>query len=176
MKVKKTKIEGVYIVELEPRGDSRGYFARIFAKEELKKFNIKYDIVHANRSKSQKKGTIRGFHYQKSPKQEDKIVQCIRGSIFDVALDIRKNSKTYGKWVGVELSEENMKMLLIPKGCAHAFQTLKSDTVVEYFVTEYYSPEKERGIRWDDPSFKVKWPVSKVTVSEKDKSWPLHKK
>lgn len=176
MKIKKTKIEGVFILELEPRGDSRGYFTRVFAKEELALMGIKYNIVHINRSKTSEKGTIRGFHFQKSPMGEDKIVQCLDGAIFDVALDIRKNSKTYGKWVGVELSKENMKMLLVPKGCAHAFQTLKKDTIVEYFVTQYYAPKNESGIRWNDPAFNVKWPIKRAKLSDKDANWPLQKK
>ena len=125
MKIKKTKIDGVYSIDLEPRSDGRGYFTRVFASEELKKYGINYEVVHVNRSLTVKKGTIRGLHYQRSPKQEDKIVQCLKGSIFDVALDLRKDSKTYGKWVGEELNAKNMKMLLVPKGVAHAFQTLE---------------------------------------------------
>ena len=122
------------------------------------------------------KGTIRGLHYQSSPRREDKIVQCLAGAIFDVALDLRRNSPTFGKWVGEVLSAENKKMLLIPKGCAHAFQTLERDTLVEYFVTEYYSPDKEKGIRWNDPTFKIKWPITRAKLSDKDASWPLYSK
>lgn len=177
MKVTKTKLENVYIIDPEPRGDSRGYFARVFGKDELKKFNISYgNIVQINRSLTVEKGTIRGLHFQKPPKQEDKIVQCLKGSIFDVALDIRKNSKTYGQWVGCELSEENKRMLLVPKGFAHAFQTLSKNTVVEYFVSQYYSPDKEDGIRWNDPMFNIKWPIKKAIVSDKDAAWKLIKK
>jgi dTDP-4-dehydrorhamnose 3,5-epimerase len=176
MIIRKTKIEGVYLINLEPRKDGRGYFTRVFAKEELEKNGIKYDIVHINRSLTEKKGTIRGFHFQKSPKEENKIVQCLQGSIFDVALDLRKSSKTYGKWFGAVLDAKNKAMLMIPKGCAHAFQTLEKNTVVEYFVSQYYSPVHERGIRWDDPAFKVKWPVKKIIVSEKDGLWVHVKK
>lgn len=175
MKFKKTKIEGVYNIELDPRGDVRGYFARVFGKDELPP-DLKFNIVQINRSRTQKKGTIRGLHFQNKPNREDKIVQCLRGKIYDVALDIRKNSKTFGKYVGVELSEDNKKMLLIPKGCAHAFQTLTPDVIVEYFVSEYYSPKKEGGIRWNDPLFKINWPVRRVIVSEKDGNWPDFKK
>ncbi len=124
MLFEKTKIEGVFIITQQPRGDQRGYFARIFAKEEMEQNGIKFNIVHANRSRTMEKGTIRGMHYQAYPKQEDKLVQCIKGSIFDVAVDLRKGSKTYGQWVGEILSEENKKMLLVPKGFAHGFQTL----------------------------------------------------
>lgn len=169
---KKAKIPGVLIIEPEPRGDSRGYFARVFAKEELEKQGISYDIVHINRSLTEEKGTIRGMHRQVSPKEEDKIVQCLTGSIFDVALDLRPDSKTYGKWIGEILSAENKKMLLIPKGLAHGFQTLEDNTLVEYFVSEYYAPECEIGIRWDDPFHGIAWPIENPSVSEKDGKWP----
>jgi dTDP-4-dehydrorhamnose 3,5-epimerase len=173
MIIKKTKIEGVFVIDLEPRGDERGYFARVFAKEELAKHGIKYSIVHMNRSLTGDKGTIRGLHYQKYPKQEDKIVQCLQGSIFDVAVDLRKNSKTYGQWVGEILSAENKRMLLVPKGFAHGFQTLEKNCLVEYFVTQYYSPAYERGLRWNDPRFRIEWPIKKAILSEKDANWPL---
>lgn len=169
----KTAIEGVYIIDPQPRGDSRGYFMRVFAKEELQKEGVDYSIVQANRSLTGEKGTIRGLHYQIAPMQEDKIVQCLQGSIFDVALDIRPNSSTYGKWVGEVLSAENKRMLLVPKGFAHGFQTLEENCLVEYFVSQYYSPQDERGIRWNDPFHKIAWPIRDAIVSEKDANWPL---
>lgn len=172
MIIRKTKISGVYIIDLEPKLDGRGYFTRVFDVEELKKQGISYKIVNINRSLTEKKGTIRGLHYQKSPRQEDKIVQCLQGSIWDVALDLRKDSKTYGEWIGEKLSEKNKRMLVIPKGCAHAFQTLEKNTVVEYFVSEYYSAKHEKGVKWNDPLFKIKWPIKTVTVSKKDGEWP----
>lgn len=172
MIINKTKIEGVYVIEPQPREDSRGYFARVFAKEELEKEGVSFPIVHINRSKTMEAGTIRGIHYQKTPHQEDKIIQCLEGKIFDIAVDIRPKSKTYGQWVGEILNPENKKMLLVPKGCAHAFQTLKENTVVEYFVTQYYAPDFENGIRYNDPFFKIKWPIEKAIVSEKDGKWP----
>jgi dTDP-4-dehydrorhamnose 3,5-epimerase len=172
MIITKAKIEGVFVLDLEPRGDTRGYFARVFAKEELKKQKISYDIVHINRSLTEKKGTIRGLHRQISPKEEDKIVQCLKGAIFDVALDLRKNSKTYGQWVGEILSAENKKMLLIPKGFAHGFQTLEDNTLVEYFVSEYYDPKCEIGVRWNDPFHGITWPIKNPSVSDKDGRWP----
>jgi dTDP-4-dehydrorhamnose 3,5-epimerase len=171
----KTKIDGVFIITQQPRGDQRGYFARIFAKEEMEQNGIKFNIVHANRSLTAEKGTIRGMHYQTYPKQEDKLVQCVKGSIFDVALDLRKGSKTYGQWVGEVLSEKNKKMLLVPKGFAHGFQTLEKDCLVEYFVTQYYDPAHERGVRWNDPIFVIDWPIKKAITSEKDANWPLTK-
>jgi len=172
MKFRKTKIESVYIIEQELREDSRGFFTRVFCKHELADQHIPFEIVQINKSKSVQKGTIRGMHYQNDPSSEDKIVQCIQGSVFDVALDIRPSSLTYGQWVSQELTDENHKMLLIPKGCAHGFQTLVPDTVVMYFVSQYYTPEAEGGIRWDDPQFQIKWPVSDVHLSPKDSNWP----
>lgn len=173
MIVKKTEIEGVFLIELEPRGDTRGYFTRVFCRNELKNVSIGYNIVQINRSLTAEKGTIRGLHYQVSPKGEDKIVQCLSGSIFDVALDLRKGSKTYGKWVGEVLSANNKKMLLIPKGCAHGFQSLEKNVLVEYFVSQYYSSKHEKGIRWNDPVFKINWPIKNAKFSEKDGSWPF---
>ncbi len=169
---KKTKIEGVFIIEPELKKDSRGYFARIFAKEELKKAGIDFSIVHINKSLSKEKGVIRGMHYQKAPRQEDKIIQCLAGKIFDVALDLRRGSKTYGQWVGQTLDAKNRKMLLVPKGCAHGFQTLEKNCLIEYFVTEYYSSSHELGIRHNDSFFKIKWPIKNAILSEKDRNWP----
>lgn len=176
MKIIQTNLNGVYVIELEPREDSRGYFTRVFAKEELKKAGIDFSIVHINRSLSKEKGVIRGMHYQKFPWQEDKIIQCLSGKIFDVVLDLRKNSKTFGQWVGKVIDPGNKKMMLIPKGCAHGFQTLEKNTTVEYFVTQYYAPDFEKGIRYNDPFFKIKWPIKNAIVSEKDANWPLYKR
>lgn len=176
MKYTQTKIKGVYIITIEPREDSRGYFARIFAKEELKKQSIPYPIVHINRSLTHARGTIRGIHYQTKPYQEDKIIQCLEGKIFDVALDLRKNSKTFGQWVGQILDPKSKNMMLTPKGCAHGFQTLEKNSLVEYFATQVYSPDHEKGIRYNDPQFAIDWPIKKAILSEKDQNWPLFKK
>ncbi len=176
MKFIKTKIKGVYIIIPEPREDSRGYFVRVFAKEELKKLGILYPIVHINRTFSKNKGIIRGLHFQRKPKAEDKIIQCVVGKIFDVVVDIRKDSKTYGQWVGHILDAKNKKMLLVPKGCAHGYQTLDKNCLVEYFVTQYYAPSHEGGIRYDDPYFAIDWPVKNAILSEKDQNWPSYKK
>lgn len=172
MKITQTKISGVYIIELEPREDSRGYFVRVFAKEKLKKAGIDFSIVHINRSLTVDKGTIRGMHYQRKPKEEDKIIQCLSGKIFDVALDLRRGSKTFGQWVSETLNPRSRKMFLVPKGCAHGFQTLEKNTVVEYFVTQYYAPDFESGVRYKDPYFSINWPIKKAIVSEKDAKWP----
>lgn len=176
MKFTKTKIAGVYIITPEPREDKRGYFARVFAKEELVKQGIPFSIVHINRSLTVEKGTIRGLHYQRHPKSEDKIITCLSGKIFDVIVDLRHNSKTFGQWVGEVLDPIRKKMMLVPKGCAHGFQTLKKNTVVEYFVTAYYAPSYEEGVRYNDPFFDINWPIKNAIVSDKDGSWPDFKK
>lgn len=170
---KKIKPEGLYIIEPELKSDERGYFARIFCEEEFKKNGLDFKVVQINRSLTKKKGTIRGMHFQKSPKSEDKIIQCLRGAIYDVAIDLRQDSLTYGQWVVEELSEDNKKMFLIPKGFAHGFQALVDNSEIQYFVSEFYSPECESGVRWDDPFFNIKWPIDNPLLSEKDKNWPL---
>jgi len=170
---RKTKIKGLYIVEPELKIDERGNFQRIFCQEELSKYGIKFNIRQINQSLSKKRGTLRGLHFQKPPKAEDKIVQCLKGAIYDVAVDLRKNSPTYGRWVAVELSEENKKMFLIPKGFAHGFQTLTDNCEVQYFVSEFYFPEYERGICWNDPFLNIDWPIKNPILSKKDQNWPL---
>ena len=129
----KTKIEGLYIIEPELRVDERGYFARVFCKEELAKIGFNFEVVQINRSLNKKKGIIRGMHLQKPPKAEDKIIQCIKGAIYDVAVDLRKGSRTFGQWVAEELTEYNKKMFLMPKGFAHGFQSLRDNSEILYF-------------------------------------------
>jgi len=174
MNFKRTKLKGVYIIEPELKKDKRGYFFRAFCKKELKDRGITFDVAQANRSFTKKKGTIRGLHSQKTPYQEDKILQCLSGEVYGVVLDIRKKSPNFGKWISIKLSEKNKKMLLVPKGCAVGIQTLTNNCELLYYVSEYYTPQKERGIRWDDPFFKIKWPIKKVFLSEKDKSWKYY--
>lgn len=169
----KTKIEGLYIIEPELRVDERGYFARVFCKEEFSKIGFNFEIVQINRSLSERGGTLRGMHFQKPPKAEDKIIQCLKGAIYDVAVDLRKDSPTYGQWVAEELSENNKKIFFIPKGFAHGFQTLTDNCEVLYFMSEFYSLEYGSGVRWDDPFFNIKWPIKPTIISDKDKNWPL---
>ena len=169
----KTKIKGLYITELELKKDERGSFARIFGQDELAREGLNFKIVQANRSLTLTKGTIRGMHFQKEPNAEDKIVQCLRGRVYDVVIDLRKNSPTYGQWLAEELSEDNSKMFYIPKGFAHGFQTLTDNCEMQYFMSEFYSSEHASGIRWDDPIFNITWPVAVTDLSDKDKKWPL---
>lgn len=173
MKINKTKIDGVYVIELEPRIDERGFFVRNFCKKELAEAGIDYDIAQINRSMTKNKGTIRGMHFQKYPKEESKIFQCLHGAIYYVAIDLRENSQTFGQWVAQELGEDNKKMILVPQGCASGFQTLTDNCEVQYWVSEFYSPEYEGGVRFDDPVFNIKWPIPNPILSDKDKNWPL---
>ncbi|MBA3047742.1 dTDP-4-dehydrorhamnose 3,5-epimerase [Patescibacteria group bacterium] len=175
MKFKKTKLKGLYIIEPEPRIDERGYLMRTFCKEELNKYGLQFTIVQVNQTLTKKKGTVRGMHFQTPPKAEDKIVQCLHGAIYDVAIDLRADSPTYGKWVAEELNEDNKKMFFIPKGFAHGFQSLTNNCEVQYFMSEFYSPEHASGVRWDDSIFNIKWPIKNLSLSEKDKNWPLAK-
>ena len=165
-----TPLKGAFVIELKKLGDERGFFARAFCKNEFSVIGLNNEIVQINNSLSADKGTLRGMHYQLEPKAEDKIVRCIRGSLFDVIIDLRKNSTTYKQWFGVELTAENRKMLYVPKGFAHGFITLEDFTEAFYLVTEFYAPEYERGLRYNDPVFNIKWPIEPIIISEKDKN------
>ena len=173
MNLRTTEIAGVLSVALEPREDSRGYFARIFDLAAIRERDPAFQIVQINRSLTRARGTIRGLHYQRAPRSEDKLVQCLSGAIFDVAVDLRPGSPTYRRWVGRELSAANRELLLVPKGCAHGFQTLTDDALVEYFVSDSYSPGHEGGVCWDDPAIGVAWPLERPFTSDKDAAWPL---
>lgn len=167
-----TKIKGVFIIEPELLTDERGFFARSFCKDEFRDHGLETDIVQCNISYNKKKGTLRGMHYQAPPFEEAKIVSCTKGSIYDVVLDLRKDSATYCQWIAVELTNENYKMVYIPKGCAHGFQTLKNDSVVFYQMTEYFHPECAKGIRWDDSAFGIVWPQkNRIIIAKKDQSF-----
>lgn len=170
----KTKIEGVFIVEPEAKEDKRGYYERIYCRDEFKRHGIDFKIVQGNRSLTLKKGTVRGIHMQEAPKSEDKFIQCIQGSMFDVLIDLRKNSNTYGQWLGNIISADNKKMIFIPKEIAHGTQSLEDNSIIEYSVSEFYSPKHAIGIRWNDPSFNIDWPIrDNVILSDADANWPL---
>ncbi|KIL43156.1 dTDP-4-dehydrorhamnose 3,5-epimerase [Jeotgalibacillus campisalis] len=174
MNVSETYLPGLKIIEPSVIGDQRGWFMETYSLEKYKKAGIDLYFQQDNQSFSATKGTLRGLHYQLNPKAQTKLVRCTRGSIFDVAVDIRKESPTYGQWYGVELSAENKKQLLVPKGFAHAFMTLTIDTEVQYKVDEIYAPECDRGIAWNDPTISIEWPINTEPVlSEKDKIAPL---
>ncbi len=163
-----TPLPGAYVVDLEKRGDDRGFFARAFCEREFEAHGLVTRFVQVNDSLSAKRGTLRGMHYQLAPNAETKMVRCIRGALYDQILDLRRDSRTFGKSYGLELSAENGRMLYVPKGFAHGFVTLTDDVEAFYFADEFYAPELERGVRWNDPRFDLRWPVQPVVISEKD--------
>ena len=168
-----TALKGTYIIEPEKYEDDRGYFARVFCKKEFEAHGFKLNMVQSNIAFSRKKWILRGLHYQVNPYAEVKLVRCISGRIFDVIIDLRPESLTYKQWFGTELSAENNQMLLIPQNFAHGYQSLANGTEVFYQVSQFYTPDAERGVRWDDPAFNIQWPeMTNPIISEKDKSWP----
>lgn len=172
MKFTNTPLAGAKIVELDRHEDSRGFFARAFCKQEFSSAGLNGEVVQANLSYNQHKGTIRGMHYQIAPALENKFVRCIQGSIIDVIVDLRKDSSTYLQHISVELSAHNRRALFVPENFAHGFQTLESDTEVLYLVSGYYTPEYERGLRFSDPALSIQWPLPADHVSDKDQQWP----
>ena len=172
MQFKETKLSGAYIIDLDTLEDERGFFARAFCQKEFEENGLRSNIAQCNLSFNHKKGTLRGMHYQVKPYEEVKMVRCTQGKILDVIIDLRKDSATYKKWVGVELSAANNSMLYVPEGFAHGYQTLEDNSVVYYQVTEFYQPGSERGIRWNDPAFNIDWPLEISVISDKDNSHP----
>jgi len=176
MKITESELPGVYVINREPFIDDRGSFARVFCKRELEAIGLNGDLAQINLSTNIRKGTIRGLHSQKDSAAEDKIVTCVRGEVFDVCVDVREGSPTYGAWVGEILSADNGLALYVPKGFAHGYLTLTDDASVLYFVTQYYVPGAEVGYRYDDPAFGIKWLLPPpYIISEKDGSWPYVK-
>ncbi|MEK3789513.1 dTDP-4-dehydrorhamnose 3,5-epimerase [Paenibacillus sp. FSL K6-1230] len=173
MKVISLKLDGAKIIEPAVYGDHRGFFTESYNDKLFHDNDIKYNFLQDNHSLSAEAGVLRGLHYQISPKAQTKLVRVISGAIYDVIVDIRKDSATFGEWVGVIISEHNKRQLLVPKGFAHGFCTLVPNTQVLYKVDEYYSPEHDRGILWNDPNLNIDWPTSKVILSEKDTKHPL---
>jgi dTDP-4-dehydrorhamnose reductase/dTDP-4-dehydrorhamnose 3,5-epimerase len=173
MNIIRTDIEDVLIIEPKIFGDHRGWFTETYSKDKFKELGIDIDFIQDNHSFSAQKGTLRGLHFQLNPKAQTKLIRCTKGEILDVAVDIREGSPTYKKWVAVELTEENKKQLLVPKGFAHGFITLTDDVEVQYKVDEYYSPENDRSIRYDDPDLNVDWGIDNPILSEKDLNAPL---
>ena len=173
MRINKLVLEGAFVIEPEPSTDDRGLFARIFCKEELQSILHGKSIVQVNHSMTRHKGAIRGMHFQRPPTAEIKMVKCLRGSVFDVMIDLRSDSSTFLNWHGEKLSAENMKMMYIPEGFAHGFQTLEQNSELLYLHTEFYSPEHEGGVRYNDPKIGIKWPLEATDISERDRNHPL---
>ena len=172
MKFHLTPLAGARLIELEPRGDNRGFFARMFCEREFGAQGLETRFVNVNNSLSAAAGTLRGLHYQLGQAAEVKLVRCVRGALWDAILDLRPDSLTYGRWFGATLSAENRLMMYVPRGFAHAILTLEPDTEALYLVSAHYAPEAERGVRWNDPRFGVEWPFAPQEISAKDASWP----
>ena len=165
------ELHGSFVIDQQKRVDDRGFFARFWCETEFAKQGIDYKIVQINTARSIRSGTVRGMHLQNYPHLEAKVACCTRGSIFDVAIDLRPSSPTFRKWFGVELTAENGRMLYIPPGCAHGYQTLEDDTDMLYLTTAAYAPAAATGVRFDDPAFEIRWPRSVTAVSDADRNW-----
>lgn len=172
MKFQPTPLAGAYTIELEKRGDDRGFFARLFCQKEFEVAGRPMTVAQINNSLSAKAGTLRGMHYQLPPAAEIKLVRCIRGALYDVIVDLRPDSQSFGQWFGAELSADNRRMMLVPQGFAHGFLTLTDDTEALYLVNASYAPEQERGLRFNDPRFGIEWPAAPAELSPKDLGWP----
>ena len=175
MDIVKTKLDGVYILIPKVFGDYRGFFMESWSRRTMDEAGLFYDFVQDNHSMSTVKGTLRGIHFQKGDKAQAKLVRCVRGAVLDVAVDLRHDSPTYKQWVGVELSDENQKQLLIPRGFGHGFVTLTDHVEFLYKADNYYAPEADGGIRWNDPDIGVEWGVEHPVLSEKDQKNPFLK-
>ena len=167
-----TKLKGAFTIDLQRIEDSRGFFARAFCKREFERRGLNPAVVQCNVSFNPQKGTLRGMHYQQEPFREVKVVRCIAGAIFDAIVDLRPDSSTYRQWTGVELSAQNGRSLYVPEGFAHGYLTLTENTEVFYQVSEFYSPGYERSIRWNDPAFRIQWPIEPLIISPRDASHP----
>jgi len=175
VRFEKTKLEGLLIIENDTFEDERGYLVKLLDEKYLLEHKIPFHFTQVKYTYTRKRGTIRGIHMQKAPYEEDKVVLCLRGKIFDVALDVRHGSKTYGKWFGMEFSDRERKGFFIPKGFAHGYQSLTDDTEVLYLLSGEFSYQHNTGFRWDDPHFAIKWPQRPTVIASKDRKWPLFK-
>ena len=170
---KESKLKGAFIIEIDKKSDDRGFFARTWCKNEFEAQGLSTKFVQVNLAFNEKKGILRGMHYQKNPYEEVKLVRCTRGALYDVIIDIRKDSPTYKQWIGIELTQDNYRMLYIPEGFAHGYQTLQDHTEIIYQVSQFYTPNAEGGVRWDDPTVNIVWPETEErNISSKDQMWP----
>ena len=169
MKFLKTPLKGNFIIENESKKDDRGFFARMYCESEFKNHSINTDWVQINNSSSNEIGTLRGLHFQYPPYSEAKLVRCTRGAIWNVCVDLRHKSNTYGKWFGIELNEDNRSMIYIPRGFANGYISLKKNSEIIYLVSDFYSPESEGVLMWNDPSIAINWPIKPIFISQKDR-------
>lgn len=172
MRFNESPLAGAHLIEIDKREDQRGFFARFFCAREFADQGLETQFAQINNSLSRDPGTLRGLHYQLSPAAEVKVIRVVSGALWDVILDLREDSPTFGSYFGAELTGENRRMMYVPRGFAHGFVTLEPDTEALYLVSTYYAPEHERGIRWNDPRFAITWPVEPSVISEKDASHP----
>ncbi|MGL4634803.1 MAG: dTDP-4-dehydrorhamnose 3,5-epimerase [Beijerinckiaceae bacterium] len=172
MKFIPAPLAGAFVIEQEPRVDERGFFARAFCAQEFSTAGLETSFVQANNTLTTRKGTVRGFHYQLPPSAEVKLVRCIRGAVYDVIVDIRPDSKTYRQSFGATLDQDNRQMMYVPRGFAHGFVSLTDDAELHYMVSAFYDAKQERGLRYNDPAFSVKWPLDMASISAKDSAWP----
>jgi len=171
MKFLETELNGAFIIKFEKHEDERGFFTRVWDKKLFQENGLNSDLLQISFSFSKKRGTLRGMHLQKKPFEESKLVRCTNGKIFDVIIDLRQKSSTYKKWISMELSSDNLQGLYIPEGFAHGFQTLEDNCEVCYHMSNWFSPEHARGIRWDDEEFNITWPINNPIISKKDLSY-----
>lgn len=167
-----TKLRGVFEIHLEPKADERGFFARSWCQREFEQHGLNSVTVQCSVAFSEKKGTLRGLHYQAEPHPESKLVRCTQGAIYDVVLDLRPESSTFKKWYSAILSAANRHMIYVPEGCAHGLLTLEDRTEVFYQMSEFYYPELSRGVRWNDPAFQIDWPAQPLVISDRDRTYP----
>lgn len=172
MRFTPTELKDAYVIDIEQRADERGFFARTWCQNEFAQHGLVATIAQANMSYNHKRGTLRGMHFQRAPHAEVKIIRCTRGAIYDVIIDLRPDSPTYKRWIGVELTARNYRMLYVPEGFGHGFQTLEDETEVAYNVSQFYTPGAEGGVRYNDPAFGIAWPLPVSVISEKDAAWP----
>jgi len=172
MRFHETKISGVVEIHLEPKADERGFFARSWCRKEFGDYGLDANLVQCSISYNTQRGTLRGMHYQVEPSPETKIVRCTQGAIYDVVIDLRPESATFRDWFAAVLTAENRNMVYVPKGCAHGFLTLQDETEVFYQMSEFYNAESARGVRWDDPAFRIVWPEKVEVMSERDRTYP----
>ena len=167
-----TKLRGAFIIDLQKLTDERGFFARSWCRREFVEQGLNPRLVQCNLSYNKSKGTLRGMHLQLPPHAEAKLVRCIRGSVYDVIVDLRRESDTFLQWIASELTDDNYRMHYVPEGCAHGFLTLQDNTEVFYQMSEYYAPEAGRGVRWDDPALAITWPEPVRVISARDRNYP----
>jgi len=173
---RESRLKGAFLISLEPSFDERGSFTRTFCRKEFENYHLIGDYVQNSISENITKGTLRGMHYQEEPAAETKLIQCLRGAVYDVIIDLRPQASTYCSWESFELTAEKQQLLYVPAGFAHGFLTLVDDTALYYMISEYYSPDLARGVRYDDPAFGISWPDIEQIIAEKDRQWPDFKR